>query len=62
MKRHMLESAKILGEIRRCRYEKIPYEERNTGLVSKFEMEHGCGLKSSMKVDGGGRQLWSKRK
>ena len=57
MKSHMLESAKILGEIRRCRYEKVPYEERNTGLVSKFEMEHGCDLRSSMKVDGGERRL-----
>ena len=57
MKSHMLESAKILGEVRRYGYEKVPYEERNTGLISKFKMEHGCDLRSSMKVDGDGRRL-----
>ena len=55
MKSHMLESAKILGEMKRYRYEKVPYEERSPGLVSKFKIRHGCNLESSVKVDGGER-------
>ena len=51
----MLKSTKLLSEIKRKRYEKIPYEERSAGLVSEFKMRHGCDLESLVKIDGGER-------
>ena len=51
----MLESKKILGEIREKGHGRVPYAERSCGLVLELKTEQQRDLESSNKKNSGER-------